>query len=388
MGYNSKVSLNAREQLDKFLGIFYPRFSIPKMKFLRQMLYGIQATKSVILNRIAAEIDEETTQKKIEDRLSHHLAHEVLWTRIHEAVLGHAKRFIRRDTLIVIDPSDIQKPYAKKMPYLAKVWDGSRGEVGENLGYWGCMAIACERGSHRVVPLQFRLWSTEDPECKGETEEIKAIVDSIRKAVGNRGIYVYDRGGDRNEIFRYFIEHGLAFIVRMMRKRYLVHNGERVNILVLAAMCHTPHRSEVEFNAQGEDKPTKISYGAIPVRLPEDPDHPGMHEKDLRLVVVRGFGQTAMLILTSIPGDGSKGGRVAHRPRLPHAVARRGDDSVREAVLRCRGHAHADAHAAQEPRGVRPRGRVLRDGVDRQVRASRGPAHSHRRGREAHLRCA
>ena len=67
------------------VGIFYPRFSIPKMKFLRQMLYGIQATKSVILNRIAAEIDEETTQKKIEDRLSHHLAHEVLWTRIHEA---------------------------------------------------------------------------------------------------------------------------------------------------------------------------------------------------------------------------------------------------------------------------------------------------------------
>ena len=306
MGYNSKVSLNAREQLDRFLGIFYPRFSIPKMKFLRQMLYGIQATKSVILNRIAAEIDEETTQKKIEDRLSHHLAHEVLWTRIHEAVLGHAKRFIRRDTLIVIDPSDIQKPYAKKMPYLAKVWDGSRGEVGENLGYWGCMAIACERGSHRVVPLQFRLWSTEDPKCKGETEEIKAIVDSIRKAVGNRGIYVYDRGGDRNEIFRYFIEHGLAFIVRMMKKRYLVHNGERTHILVLAAKCHTPHRSEVEFNAQGEDKPTKISYGAIPVRLPEDPDHPGMHEKDLRLVVVRGFGQTAMLILTSIPGDGSK----------------------------------------------------------------------------------
>ena len=346
MGYNSKVSLNAREQLDKFLGIFYPRFSIPKMKFLRQMLYGIQATKSVILNRIAAEIDEETTQKKIEDRLSHHLAHEVLWTRIHEAVLGHAKRFIRRDTLIVIDPSDIQKPYAKKMPYLAKVWDGSRGEVGENLGYWGCMAIACERGSHRVVPLQFRLWSTEDPECKGETEEIKAIVDSIRKAVGNRGIYVYDRGGDRNEIFRYFIEHGLAFIVRMMRKRYLVHNGERVNILVLAAMCHTPHRSEVEFNAQGEYKPTKISYGAIPVRLPEDSDYPGMHEKDLRLVVVRGFGQTAMLILTSIPGDGSK----EDVWRIVHGYL------TRECAERSEGRSRSDGEAARQgPRASRRR---------------------------------
>ena len=56
----------------------------------------------------------------------------------------------------------------------------------------------------------------------------------------------------------------------------------------------------------GEEKDTTIHYGAIPVRLPEDPAFPGMHEKDLRLVVVRGFGQCAMLILTTLQGDGSK----------------------------------------------------------------------------------
>ena len=39
------------------MGVFYTRFSKPRLKFLRQMLYGIQITKSVILNRIAAEID-------------------------------------------------------------------------------------------------------------------------------------------------------------------------------------------------------------------------------------------------------------------------------------------------------------------------------------------
>ena len=39
-------------------------------------------------------------------------------------------------TLIILDPSDVQKPYAKKMQYLSKVWDGSKGEVGENLGFW------------------------------------------------------------------------------------------------------------------------------------------------------------------------------------------------------------------------------------------------------------
>ena len=71
-------------------------------------------------------------------------------------------------------------------------------------------------------------------------------------------------------------------------------------------MCHTPHASVVAFNANGEEEDTTIHYGAMPVRLPEDPDFPGMHEKDLRLVVVRGFGQCAMLILTTLQGDGSK----------------------------------------------------------------------------------
>ena len=165
MGYDTKISSNAREQLEQFLGVFYTRFSKPRLKFLRQMLYGIQITKSVILNKIAAEIDENIKQVKIEMRLCHHLAFKDLWKQIHEAVMEHAKKFVRKSTLIIIDPSDVQKPYAKKMQYLAKVWDGSKGRVGDNLGYWGCMAVACEPGKRcGVVPPQFRLWSTEDPE--------------------------------------------------------------------------------------------------------------------------------------------------------------------------------------------------------------------------------
>ena len=135
MGYDTKFSLSAREQLEQFLGVFYTRFSKPRLKFLRQMLYGIQITKSVILNRIAAEIDENIKQSKIEMRLSHHLAFKDLWKHIHEAVMEHARKFVRKSTLIIIDPSDVQKPYAKKMQFLAKVWDGSKGRVGDNLGY-------------------------------------------------------------------------------------------------------------------------------------------------------------------------------------------------------------------------------------------------------------
>ena len=85
MGNCSKISSNAREQLEQFTGVFYTRFSKPRLKFLRQMLYGIQITKSVILSKIAAEIDENVKHVKIEMRLSHHLAFKDLWKHIHEA---------------------------------------------------------------------------------------------------------------------------------------------------------------------------------------------------------------------------------------------------------------------------------------------------------------
>ena len=81
MGNCSKISSNAREQLEQFLGVFYTRFSKPRLKFLRQMLYGIQIAKSVILNRIAAEIDENIKQVKIEMRLCRHLAFKDLWAQ-------------------------------------------------------------------------------------------------------------------------------------------------------------------------------------------------------------------------------------------------------------------------------------------------------------------
>ena len=96
MGNCSKISSNAREQLDQFTGIFFTRFSKPRLKFLRQMLYGIQITKSVILSKIAAEIDENIKQVKIEMRLCHHLAFKDLWKHIHEAVADGIQKLFTR----------------------------------------------------------------------------------------------------------------------------------------------------------------------------------------------------------------------------------------------------------------------------------------------------
>ena len=103
-------------------------------------LLAVTRSMSAHANVLAVETDAATggirelrivKQAKIEMRLSHHLAFKDLWKHIHEAVMEHAKKFVRKSTLIITDPSDVQKkPYEKKMRILPTLQgDGSKEDV-------------------------------------------------------------------------------------------------------------------------------------------------------------------------------------------------------------------------------------------------------------------
>jgi hypothetical protein len=193
--HHTQIAHQLRAQLEHFLGIFYPLYSKPQGKFLRDMIYGIQASQDVKLSSISRALEEPISLKKTEERLSHHLQVEQLGQRINEVIMRHAACRVKRDTLIVLDPTDVQKPYARKMPFLATVRDGSEGELGP--GYWACLAVACEVGTRKVIPLHQRLWSAHAPDFESENTQLLQIVDTIRMPTQGRGIYVMDRGGDR-----------------------------------------------------------------------------------------------------------------------------------------------------------------------------------------------
>ena len=61
--------------------------------------------------------------------------------------------------------------------------------VGDNLGYWGCMAVACESGGRRPVPLHFRVWSAEAPGHVSENVEVESGLDTLTEHTRGRGIY-------------------------------------------------------------------------------------------------------------------------------------------------------------------------------------------------------
>lgn len=115
------------------------------------MAFGLQSAKDIKLSNVARALDESIALKKTEERLSQNLAEEGMDEKLNAIIANEGASRIGRDTLIIVDPTDIRKQYAEKMPHLATIHDGSSGELAT--GYSGCMAVVCEPRSRKMTPL-------------------------------------------------------------------------------------------------------------------------------------------------------------------------------------------------------------------------------------------
>lgn len=294
----TKVAHQLRAQLHQFSGIFSPHFSKPQAAFIEEMLFGLSASQDCKLSAISRALDEPITLKKTAERLTHHLAAPQLGQTLQQQIVAHAARRIHPDTLIVVDPTDIRKPYAEKMPHLATVRDGSTGEL--VTGYWACLALACEPASRRVLPLLQQLWSAEAPDFVSENAQLLSVIDTIAAATAKRGIYVVDRGGDRIELYKPLLERGLRFIIRLRGDRHLVMRGRARSAADMARGVRMQYAETVVRETQGGEKKLHLEYGFRRVKLP------GRKNVELTLVVVRGFGEKPLLLLTNVAVKNSR----------------------------------------------------------------------------------
>ena len=121
----SAVSLRSAV-LDDFMVKMFHGFPKPQNKFIRDMVYGIQATGDTIITDIARAVAPEDKHRNVENRLSRNLQAEGLHEKIRDAIQADAVRFIDRNTLVIYDPTDICKPHSYKMEKLSLVRDASR----------------------------------------------------------------------------------------------------------------------------------------------------------------------------------------------------------------------------------------------------------------------
>jgi hypothetical protein len=287
----SHLANKLRSKITRFSGILSQDLDKTARRFVQEAVYGIMASQSVMLTEIGRQLESRVSLKKIEERFSRQLIKAGIWGCIHRHILSLASNRVKDKTLLILDLSDVKKKYAKKMEYLTQVHDGSEDEIVD--GYWTNQVIATEVGSNEVTPLHMSLYSQDSPDFTSENDEILTAIDQVGEAVQNRGIWVIDRGADRDAIFEPLLHKQRDFIIRMVGTRDLIYQGNVVRSLWLAHSCRLPHATSIAKVIDGKEVIFNLRFGFVSVQLP-DMDAP------LNMVVVRGLSSRPMMLLTTL----------------------------------------------------------------------------------------
>jgi len=291
---DSKLRSRLKAQLTKFTLDLGQSLSRPHQKFVGQMLFGIQASQDVKLSNIARSLQEQIPLIKTEDRLSRNLKAKQLETELTAQLAQMASLRIQANTVLCLDLSDVRKEYAKKMEHLAVVRDGSTGEM--HAGYWLCDITAAEVNGSEIVPVYQKLYSAEAQDFESENAEVLAGVDLVREHTQGRGIWAVDRGGDRKKLLEPLLDRVERFVIRSTGKRFVVNRRHlKLSVAELGAKCRLWHRARIIKIQDGQEKTYELRYGVEPIRLVD-------RQEQLHVVVVSGFGEEPLLLLTNVLG--------------------------------------------------------------------------------------
>jgi len=288
----AKIAQKLREQILRFSGELSFGLPKPARRFIAEMIYGIQARQSVRLTEIGRALEEPIPLRKTGYRLCRQLRRQGLWERLTGTLCRMAASRIQEMTLLILDLSDISKKYARKMEYLARVHDGS--EDGLGTGYWLLQIIGAEPGKPMVLPLYNRLYSQRSPDHQSENIEILTAIETVSHYTQGKGVWVMDRGGDRDKLLLPLVKNKRRFLVRLRKGRDLIYQDRALDDLEIAQNCPMLFLESIIKEEGGQAKCLRLEFGVRTVYLPD-------HDDPLSLVVIRGFGQEPLMLLTNVP---------------------------------------------------------------------------------------
>ena len=291
--HDTKIRSRLKAQLTKFSSELCAGLSEPLAKFASQMLFGIQASQDVKLSNIARALKEDIRLIDTEKRLSRNLKADEIESEVTAQLVRMGSQRVQPNTVLALDLSDVRKEYAQKMEYLAVVRDGSTGEL--HPGYWLCDVTAAEVNGSEIVPLYQKLYSAKAEDFRSENHEVLAAIDLVRTHTQGRGIWAIDRGGDRKNLLEPLLDRDERFVIRSMGKRSVIdRRGLAGSVAEVAGRCRLRHHARIVKIKDGQEKVYELHYGAEPIRLPGRPEK-------LWLVVIAGFGEEPLMLLTDLP---------------------------------------------------------------------------------------
>lgn len=222
-GKVKKIALNLLNQVKSDL-------NRPDIKFILEMCLGMLITGSSNVNLIAGTLKEKIAVKYTLKRLQRMLLNPWILEIANQLSLKEGIKKIDKTTIIALDGGDISHQYGKSYEKSCQVRDGSSGEI--RTGYWLNQVSGYNPGSKETYPILLSIYSTEESGFKSATNESIKIVEKLVEEIGDKGLWVVDRGYDGGEILKYFLGKGLDFMLRMRlnKGRNIIYRGKKINI--------------------------------------------------------------------------------------------------------------------------------------------------------------
>jgi len=138
------------------------------------------------------------------------------------AILARQVRDLQQDDLLPLDGTELAKPYARCLEHQCTVKDAS--SPGDPLvqGFWVWGAYAWQPNRQSLRPLMLRPYSQNSPDFRSENHCWEQFAWTLRRATGGKGIWLYDRGGDRPEVLSCWLRSQDRWIIRLREDRPLL----------------------------------------------------------------------------------------------------------------------------------------------------------------------
>jgi len=259
----------------------------PEQKFLQDLVLRILCSQSSLLSEITRGISDTQNLNTIYDRLDMNLGKYDL-TRPYERAQRKLLRSLDETHLLIFDPSEIVKPFAKKMEGLRQVrdaseparvtWDRKKGKYKSSVvlkpGYPLRVAIALAANGD-VLPIDLALYSAASETFLSENDEHLQPLTTLLAQTDFKLLLILDRGFDSYIFIRHFCELNQRFVIRLKSNRkYKVPGAGSGSYVKTYSREHMTEKhafletkSIVTYTRAGVTEPLLFSFTASHVEL-------------------------------------------------------------------------------------------------------------------------
>jgi hypothetical protein len=275
-----------------------PQKNRVESKFVTHAIYGILKSGSIVLKDIATALSEPIQIKNTIDRLSQNLQRQ-LSPDIQKNYTKKMGNILGKNPIILVDDTDVIKPYGEKFEALGEVRDGSSKDNKIEKGYLVTEIVGLTAREKQPVSLFSHLHSSKEKHYKSTNEVLLQGLSQVIESLEEKATFVFDRGFDMNSLFNFMYKQQQDFIIRLTQRRNLFWKGKWFKASVLRDSRKGKIKTNLTFRKNGKEKQETVYVSHLNVKITAS-------KQPIYLVLVYGLGETPMMLATNKVIEGKK----------------------------------------------------------------------------------